>query len=94
MRGQPGGRALLCLVVDEGTSMVLGKVPVFIDGVPSGYVTSAAYGHTVRTPLAYAWLPAETVEGDNVQIQYFVRMIPATVAAGPLFEPKMERLRS
>lgn len=69
------------------------KEPVFIGGVPSGYVTGAAYGYTVRTPLAYAWLPAETVEGDQVQIQYFGQMIPATVAADPLFDPRMERLR-
>lgn len=93
LREQSRTRALRCLVVDDGKSMVLGKEPVFIDGVSSGYVTSAAYGYTVRTPLAYAWLPSETVEGDRVEIEYFGRKIPATVAADPLFDPKMERLR-
>ena len=43
--------------------------------------------------MAYAWLPAATVEGDQVEIEYFGRRIPATVAADPLFDPKMERLR-
>ncbi|WP_411731529.1 GcvT family protein [Paeniglutamicibacter sp.] len=93
LRNKPSERALRCLTVNDGTSMVLGKEPVYLDGAPAGYVTSAAYGYTVRTPLAYAWLPASTVEGDQVQIEYFGRRIDATVAADPLFDPKMERLR-
>lgn len=93
LRNQPSERALRCLTINDGTSMVLGKEPVYLDGSPAGYVTSAAYGYTVRTPLAYAWLPASTVEGDQVEIEYFGRRIPATVAADPLFDPKMERLR-
>ena len=39
-------------------SVVLGPEPVFVDGQPAGYVTSAAFGHTVGEPIAYAWLPA------------------------------------
>ncbi|MET0871554.1 MAG: FAD-dependent oxidoreductase [Paeniglutamicibacter terrestris] len=93
LRNTPSTRALRCLTINDGTSMVLGKEPVYLDGAPAGYVTSAAYGYTVRTPLAYAWLPASTVEGDQVEIEYFGRRIPATVAADPLFDPKMERLR-
>lgn len=93
LRNKSSERALRCLTIDDGTSMVLGKEPVFVNGAPAGYVTSAAYGYTVRTPLAYAWLPATTVEGDHVEIEYFGRKIPATVAADPLFDPKMERLR-
>ncbi len=93
LRNKPSARALRCLTINDGTSMVLGKEPVYVDGAPAGYVTSAAYGYTVRTPLAYAWLPASMMEGDQVEIEYFGRRIPATVAADPLFDPKMERLR-
>ncbi|MGF9660869.1 glycine cleavage T C-terminal barrel domain-containing protein [Arthrobacter crystallopoietes] len=55
---RPPATRLRCLTIDDGTSMVLGKEPVFINGERAGYVTSAAYGHTVRKPVAYAWLPA------------------------------------
>ena len=57
-RKQPATRALRCLTVDDGTSVVLGKEPVYVDGEAVGYVTSAAYGFTVHKPIAYAWLPA------------------------------------
>ena len=52
------GRRLACVVIDDGRSVVLGREPVFLDGQPVGYVTSAAFGHTVAAPIAYAWLPA------------------------------------
>ncbi len=86
-------RRLRCLTVDDGESMVLGKEPVLLHGAPVGHVTSAAYGHTVRAPVAYAWLPASVGEGSGVEIDYFGRRIPATVVAEPLVDPTMERLR-
>lgn len=92
-RTQSPVRRLRCLTVDDGTSVVLGKEPVYVDGEAAGYVTSAAYGYTVRKPVAYAWLPAGVQEGDAVAIEYFGRRIAATVAAEPLFDPQMERLR-
>jgi dimethylglycine oxidase len=73
---------------------VLGKEPVFADGRPVGYVTSGAYGYTVGRGIAYAWLPAElATPGQQVEIGWFDRHIPAVVAQEPLFDPKMERLR-
>ncbi|MGK3647791.1 GcvT family protein [Pseudarthrobacter enclensis] len=90
---QPATRALRCLTVDDGTSVVLGKEPVYVDGSAVGYVTSAAYGYTVGKPIAYAWLPASVGIGDAVEIEYFGRRVAATVSAEPLVDPGMERIR-
>lgn len=87
-------RRLACLVVDDGSSVVLGSEPVFVDGAPVGYVTSASFGHTVGAPIAYAWLPATAVVGTGVEIQYFDRRIAATVAAEPLVDPEMKKIRA
>ncbi|SDN84896.1 FAD-dependent oxidoreductase [Geodermatophilus sp. DSM 45219] len=86
-------RRLSCLTIDDGTSVVLGHEPVFVDGEPAGYVTSAAFGHTVGRPIAYAWLPATAGVGSAVEIQYFDRRIAATVTAEPLVDPEMTRIR-
>jgi glycine cleavage system aminomethyltransferase T/glycine/D-amino acid oxidase-like deaminating enzyme len=90
---QPATSALRCLTVDDGTSVVLGKEPVYVHGEAAGYVTSAAYGYSVRRPIAYAWLPAAVGIGDSVEIEYFGKRIAATVTAEPLFDPGMARLR-
>jgi glycine cleavage system aminomethyltransferase T len=86
-------RRLSCLTIDDGRSVVLGHEPVFVDGRPAGYVTSAAFGHTVGRPIAYAWLPASATVGTAVEIEYFGSRIRATVAAEPLVDPKMTRIR-
>jgi dimethylglycine oxidase len=86
-------RRLTCLTVDDGRSVVLGHEPVLVDGEPAGYVTSAAFGHTVGRPIAYAWLPAGLEPGDAVDIRYFGSPVRATVAAEPLVDPAMTRIR-
>ena len=87
-------RRLTCVVIDDARSVVLGREPVFLDGQPAGYITSAAFGHTVGAPIAYAWLPASATPGTRVEIQYFDRRIAATVTAEPLVDPQMTRIRA
>ncbi|WP_026549226.1 FAD-dependent oxidoreductase [Arthrobacter sp. Br18] len=92
-RDEPATKVLRCLTIDDGSSMVLGKEPVYVDGEAAGYVTSAAYGYSVHRPIAYAWLPAGVDVGDAVHIEYFGQRIHATVTAEPLVDPGMTRLR-
>ena len=86
-------RRLRCLTVDDGQSVVLGKEPVFHNGEPVGYVTSAAFGYTIGKPIAYAYLPSSVAEGDVVEISYFGQQVKATVTPEPLYDPQMTRLR-
>jgi glycine cleavage system aminomethyltransferase T/glycine/D-amino acid oxidase-like deaminating enzyme len=87
-------RLLTCLVLEDEGCVPMGREPVYAHGEPAGFVTSAAYGHTVGAPIAYAWLPAEiAVPGTAVQVGYFDRLLRAEVAAEPLFDPKHERIR-
>jgi glycine cleavage system aminomethyltransferase T len=87
-------RMLSCLVLDDAGCVPMGKEPVFAGGTAVGFVTSAAFGHTIGAPIAYAWLPAElSAPGTTVEIGYFDRRLRATVATEPLFDPKHERIR-
>jgi glycine cleavage system aminomethyltransferase T len=87
-------RRLATVVIDDGVSVVMGHEPAFLDDEPVGHVTSAAFGHTVGKPVVYAWLPASATEGTSIEIQYFDRRIAATVAAEPLVDPEMKRIRA
>ncbi|MEO8750937.1 MAG: FAD-dependent oxidoreductase [Allobranchiibius sp.] len=87
-------RQLTCLVLSEPGETASGKEPVYDGDTCVGYVTSAAYGHTIGSGVAYAWLPnALTTVGTRLQIGYFDRRLDAVVAAEPLVDPGMERLR-
>jgi dimethylglycine oxidase len=73
----------------------MGSEPVYRGDRPVGYVTSAAYGYTLGRGIAYAWLEPELAEvGSKHYIEYFGERLPATVAAEPLFDPEMKRMRA
>jgi glycine cleavage system aminomethyltransferase T len=85
-RRQPA-RRLRCLTIDDGRSMVMGKEPVFWRNKAVGYVTTAAFGYTIRKPIVYAWLPVSIQEGERVEVEYFGKRIRATVAKEPVYDP-------
>jgi glycine cleavage system aminomethyltransferase T/glycine/D-amino acid oxidase-like deaminating enzyme len=85
-------RQLCCLTT--GAAIVMGKEPVYAGDRCVGYVTSAGYGYTIGTGIAYAWLPSSlAAPGTSVEIDYFASRVAATVASEPLFDPGMTRLR-
>ncbi|MEX1651643.1 FAD-dependent oxidoreductase [Streptomyces pseudovenezuelae] len=87
-------RKLTCLTIEDPRAVVMGKEPVYDGQRAVGYVTSAAFGHTIGKGIAYAWLPAElAVPGTTVHIGYFDQRVEAAVAEEPLFDPAMSRLR-
>lgn len=88
-------RKLVCLVFDNPEHVVMGKEPVFVDGIASGYTTSSYFGHSIGKQIAYAWLPiGHTTLGTHVTVKYFDSVYPAVVSDDPQFDPSMSRLRS
>jgi glycine cleavage system aminomethyltransferase T len=86
-------RRLVPLLLDD--EVVMGKEPVFHAGTCVGHVTSAAYGYSIDAVIAYAWLPsAVAAPGTPVQVEYFGERLAAVVAAEPLFDPEMKRIRA
>ena len=91
-RGEPT-RRLCCLRIDDGT-VLMGSEPVLDGDRAVGFTTSAAYGHTLGTSLAYAWLPADRAHPDTrLAVTYFDRPHPATVVPDPAYDPRMTRMR-
>ena len=70
-------RRLTCLTVDDPAQVVLGHEPVLVDGVPSGHVTSAAFGYTsaARSPTRGCRRGSRSARA--VDIRYFGRDCPA-----------------
>ncbi len=87
-------RKLSCLLLDDPRVVVVGSEPVYSNGAPVGYVTSAGYGYSIGQSIAYAWLPPGLAqEGQKVEVAYFGGRHGATVAEEPLFDPAMKRMR-
>ena len=86
---------LACMTLEDPTTVVMGKEPIWSGEDVVAYVTSAAYGYSVGRGIVYGYLPAElATEGTAVEVEYFGERLSATVAADPLWDPKGERLRA
>jgi 4-methylaminobutanoate oxidase (formaldehyde-forming) len=73
-------RRLRTLAVgDEGYLPIYGGEAVHAGGSVVGRVRSCAYGFTVRKNLAYSYLPVEIKPGEQVQVEVFGKLVPATV---------------
>ena len=87
-------RRLRCLTLDDPARLVMGSEPVFVDGAPAGFVTSAAHGYSTGESIAYAWLPPEHAAHDTpVEISYFGERLGAHVVSEPRFDAEMKRMR-
>jgi glycine cleavage system aminomethyltransferase T/glycine/D-amino acid oxidase-like deaminating enzyme len=88
-------KKLACLRLTNPGDVVMGKEPVWRQGQVVGYVTSAAYGFSVGSGIAYSYLPVElSAPGTEVEIEFFDKLLPAIIAKDPLFDPTGERLRA
>ena len=88
-------RRLCCMTLDEPGAAVMGSEPVLDGDRVLGYVTSADYGYSVCTGIAYGYLPTTHARiGTSVEIEYLGSRRPATVASEPLYDPENLRLRS
>ncbi|MCB0213844.1 MAG: FAD-dependent oxidoreductase, partial [Anaerolineae bacterium] len=94
LKDKPLKKKLCCFTFNNG-GMAMGYEAIFADGQCIGQVTSANYGYAVNKFIMYGYLPSEQAqEGTQLEIEYFGERYPVTVVAEPLYDPKMEKLKS
>ena len=86
---------LSCLTLEDPAATLMGYEPVFHNDRKVGFVTTANFGYSVGTHIAYAYLPTELAVADTqLEVEYFARRYAARVANEPLFDPRMERMKA
>ena len=90
---KPATRRLRTLQLTEVDLVPTVSQPVFIGDKNVGYVTSAEFGWSVGAPVALAWLPIGTNEGDKVSISCGGRKVSAVVMPDAVFDPTGSRIR-
>ncbi|MBL9127756.1 MAG: aminomethyltransferase family protein, partial [Verrucomicrobiales bacterium] len=93
-------KRLALLALESPEPILWGAEPVFRDGQPAGYTTSAGYGHTVgaSVALAYIRLPGsapisrEQVLQARYDIEVDGEQCPARVSLEPWYDPRRLRV--
>ena len=88
-----GIRRKLCTFTLEHPLTVFGGEAILHEGKVVSVTTSANFGHTIGKPIVYGYLPVEISTERDFTVEAFGESAPALRHDGPLYDPKMERLK-
>jgi len=97
--GPPRRRLVQFLLEDPG-ALAYHNEPIYRDGIRTGLVTTAMYGHTLGSTVALGYVSAadgvtpEYVLGGRYEIELADRRVPARASLAPLYDPNNHRVRS
>ena len=88
-------KKLVTIVLDNPRAVVLGNEPVRVNGKIAGRVTSGAYGATIGSSIAFAYLPVDlAIVGTVTEILVFGNWIKGKIVKGQVYDPKGVRVRT
>jgi len=94
-RDSGGALRLVTFTVDASDADASGDEPVWHDGKVVGWVTSGAYGHSVRQSLALAYVPAALAgETSGFEIEIIGERRKALRQSAAVFDPEGSRMRA
>ena len=84
-----------------GPEVILqGRETIYRNGARVGWLTSGGFGYTLGQSIGYGYVrdaggvDADFVLGGNYELEVATKRVPCTVQLGPLYDPKMERIKS
>ncbi len=88
-------RRLCCVSIHTGPLMPVGKEAILDGDKVIGIVTSGGFGHTIKKPIAYGYLPIDYARpGTRLQIEVAAKRYEATVEKEPLYDPENAKVKS
>jgi 4-methylaminobutanoate oxidase (formaldehyde-forming) len=89
-----------CFTVDDPEVVLLGRETIYRDGQRVGWLTSGGWGYTVETNIGYGYLrhgdgiDDAFLQGGNYELEVATERVPCQLHMGPLYDPRMERVKS
>jgi len=80
--------------------MLLGRETIYRDGERVGWLGSGGFGHTLKINIGYGYvrhqggMRREYLLAGNYELDVATERIPCRLHLSPLYDPKMERVRS
>jgi glycine cleavage system aminomethyltransferase T/glycine/D-amino acid oxidase-like deaminating enzyme len=88
-------KKLACMTIDDPACVPTGYEAILHNGEPIGNVTSANYGYSVGTTIAYGYLPIRQSDpGTILTVRFLGKDYEATVMSEPLYDPRMAKVRA
>ncbi len=78
----------------------MGRETIYRNGQRVGWLTSAGWGHTLATNIGYGYVRhPDGVDDDflfagDYELEVATERLPCRIHRGPLYDPKMERVKA
>jgi 4-methylaminobutanoate oxidase (formaldehyde-forming) len=92
-------KQLICLTIDDPDVVLLGRETILRNGKIAGWLTSGGWGYTVNKNIGYGYVRNPGgVDNDYINSGTYELEVAAVrhsckLQHGPLYDPKMERIR-
>ncbi|MEM9631119.1 MAG: FAD-dependent oxidoreductase [Pseudomonadota bacterium] len=92
-------KMLACFAVDPSV-VLLGRETIYRNGERVGWLTSGGFGYTVGKSIGYGYVrnpdgvDAEFVKSGTYELEVATERVACEVTLAPLYDPKMERVKS
>ncbi len=92
-------RSLACFTVDDPEVVLLGRETIYRNGERVGWLTSGGWGYTVEKNIGYGYVrngggvTREYLESGSYELEVATERVPCDIHFGPLYDPKMERVK-
>ena len=92
-------KMLACFVVDAPDVVLSGRETIYRNGRRVGWLTSGGYGYTVGKSIGYGYVrdpggvDADHVLSGEYELEIATERVPCSVTLGPLYDPKMARIK-
>ncbi|MDH4114618.1 MAG: FAD-dependent oxidoreductase, partial [Burkholderiaceae bacterium] len=101
LKGQAPARRVVSLVVDAAHTNLWGGELILRDGQPAGFVTSAAFGHTIGRPVALGIISRadgaadkQWIDGGRYEIDLAGERYEAAVSLRAPYDPAAMRVKN
>ena len=93
-------KKILCgFTVDDPKIVLLGRETIYRNGERVGWLSSGGYGHTIERSIGLGYVRrASGVDRDYLlagtyELEVATERVPAAIHLGPLYDPRMERVK-
>jgi glycine cleavage system aminomethyltransferase T/glycine/D-amino acid oxidase-like deaminating enzyme len=101
-RGEGLRRRLAIFALEDPEPLLAHDEPIWRDGVLCGWITSAAYGHTVGRSIGMGYVAnpgggivtPDWIESGHYELEIAHARVPARVSLRALYDPSNERIRA
>ena len=96
----PLRKQLCAFTVEDTDCVLLGRETIFRDGERVGWLSSGGFGHTIGKPIGYGYVrhaggvDRDYLSSGRYELEVATERIACTLQTGPLYDPKMLRIKA